>query len=136
MKKEQCQKCMPVFPTVKEDHPEWTAEMRNTCVITALREVNQENGCGKLRCIPLMLALREQYELRIESNPKPPPLRPPDDVKRPFEIQADEVVENHIKDQVFGHPDKYTAYSHKKNCGCPDSQRTYKDWKDLYEGKE
>lgn len=133
MAREHCIACQDIFPSIREEHPDWSVEEVIACCVQSLNMVRKDTDCRKFICEPMVQLRRFGNELEDRKEKrKPPPLVPFEPSRPDFQLKADEIVENRIKDEVFGHPDKWTAYSHQKNCGCPDSKRVYDEWKKLY----
>jgi hypothetical protein len=130
MSPEKCSDCQRVFKEVKANHPHWLIEDRFKIAEQTLINVRKENKCGEKRCMPLEQAQRVLKAVgeRVEAYTAPIP-EPP---KPEWMKKAEEVVELHILDQVHGHPDKFTAYSGAKGCGCGNCKRNLEAWKELY----
>jgi hypothetical protein len=129
MSKEKCQECQRVFTEIKDKHPEWGVEERLKLAAETLKNFQEAYNCGRKRCLPAEQANRTLTSMEIVQ------MQMNAAIEQKYMQTARGIVEDVILDQVKGHPDKFTAFSAARGCGCNSCVREYNEWVEVYAEK-
>src|SRR5512145_2061330 len=132
----KCNWCSTVWQDTRRDNPGLDNTAIAQLVLNAIKDTRVAAHCEDKRCMPQHMA--EVVLSRGKTQGTPTPLLPPEDTVPEGLRRGYEKAELSILDQVFGHPDKFTAHSAvygcegKKGCRCPRCIDTYNSWVELY----